>query len=113
MRIERLENSGTEYVSFKCPGCREDHTLPVTGPRAWGFNGDLDRPTLTPSILCRYHAFNEKTEKYDQLESTCHSFVRNGEIQFLSDCSHALKGQTVSLKDIEGAGLDSAGRTDR
>jgi len=98
--LPNYDGCGTDYVSFDCPGCSERHTLPVTGPRAWGFSGDLVRPTLTPSILCRYHAFNEVTEQYDKLESTCHSFVRDGEIQFLDDCSHALKGQTVPLAEI-------------
>jgi len=87
-------------VSFVCPGCAEHHYLPVTGQRKWGFNGDLVKPTLTPSILCRYHAFNETTDAYDKLESVCHSFVTDGQIQFLGDCSHALKGQTVPLPEL-------------
>ncbi|MCZ4340562.1 hypothetical protein O4H52_03015 [Sphingomonadaceae bacterium G21617-S1] len=29
--------------------------------------------------------------------AVCHSFVRNGQIEFLSDCTHALAGQTVPL----------------
>jgi hypothetical protein len=28
-------------------------------------------------------------------KDVCHSFVRDGQIQFLGDCTHALKGQTV------------------
>ena len=31
----------------------------------------------------------------------CHSFVTDGRIQFLSDCTHALAGQTVDLPDIK------------
>lgn len=29
----------------------------------------------------------------------CHSFVRNGKIEFLSDCSHHLAGKIVPLED--------------
>lgn len=29
----------------------------------------------------------------------CHSFVRDGRIEFLSDCTHALAGQTVELSE--------------
>ena len=29
----------------------------------------------------------------------CHSFVVNGQIQFLPDCTHALAGQTVPIPD--------------
>jgi len=35
-----------------------------------------------------------------QTRGTCHYFIRRGEIQFLSDCYHELKGQTVPLPDI-------------
>lgn len=31
---------------------------------------------------------------------TCHSFVRDGQIEFLSDCTHALAGKTVSLPAV-------------
>lgn len=30
---------------------------------------------------------------------TCHSFVTDGRIQFLGDCTHSLAGQTVDLPD--------------
>jgi hypothetical protein len=30
----------------------------------------------------------------------CHSFVENGRIRYLSDCTHAYAGQTVELKEI-------------
>ena len=29
----------------------------------------------------------------------CHTFVTDGRIQFLGDCTHALAGQTVDLPD--------------
>lgn len=32
-------------------------------------------------------------------DEVCHSFVRAGKIEFLGDCTHALKGQTVPLPD--------------
>lgn len=94
------DGAGNDYVSFVCPGCAEHHTIPIAGPRAWQFNGDLQTPTLHPSILCRYHAFNEQTDKYDKVESVCHSFVRAGRIEFLGDCTHSLKGQTIDLPDV-------------
>jgi hypothetical protein len=31
----------------------------------------------------------------------CHSFIRNGQIQFLSDCHHELAGKTVDLPEVE------------
>lgn len=29
--------------------------------------------------------------------SVCHYFLRNGQIQYLGDCTHAMRGQTVPL----------------
>jgi hypothetical protein len=34
------------------------------------------------------------------LPQRCHSFVRNGRIEFLGDCTHALASQTVDLPDL-------------
>lgn len=100
---------------FWCPGCNESHAIQhgdSAGPR-WRWNGDANRPTFEPSILvtsghyvsrfkpgdhcwCTYNA--EHPDDPDPFQcQRCHSFVRDGRIQFLSDCSHALKDQTVDL----------------
>ncbi|WP_282257251.1 DUF6527 family protein [Stenotrophomonas sp. PS02301] len=106
-------------MSFKCPGCRLYHTLPVQGAgTTWQFNGDVESPTLSPSILARggccyesewhvqekrRHLGPEHCDKHHPDEDgvsmchTCHSFVREGQIEFLSDYTHALAGTTVPL----------------
>lgn len=101
----RPESDGVTYLQFRCPGCRsgggmhggerQGHIVPVDGPRAWGFNGSTERPTLTPSVLVRQRWGNETQDR------VCHSFVTDGRIQYLSDCTHALAGQTVDLPTIE------------
>lgn len=93
------------------------------GPR-WGYNGNPDAPTFTPSILARttgapggrsVMSADEELE-YDAIYASggreavfasrfgkvCHSFVIDGRIQFLEDCTHGLAGQTVNLPDWEG-----------
>ena len=75
----------TLYV-FHCPGCKYGHGFHV--PR-WTWNGSLDKPTFTPSLLCNGH----------DPASRCHSFVTDGRIQFLADCWHPLAGQTVDIPD--------------
>lgn len=103
-------------VSFWCPGCQEAHSVrteSMDGKPVWGFNGDYDRPTFTPSVLmtsghyvsfhkpgdlcwCSYDA--EHPDRTAPFKCTvCHSFVTDGKIQFLGDCTHALAGQTVAL----------------
>lgn len=89
-------------VWFACPGCGENHGLPVgdgTRHPRWTFNGDKQKPTLTPSILARTGPW-VSGPKQGQTE-ICHSYVRDGQIQFLGDCTHKLAGQTVPLPPIE------------
>lgn len=76
---------GADCVAFWCPGCERLHPVRVDGPGAWGWNRDVEKPTFTPSIL----TWSET--------SRCHSFVRDGQIVFLLDCSHRLASQTVDL----------------
>jgi len=75
---------------FNCPGCQEIHVP----NQAWGFNNNLDKPTLTSSILV-----NGTERSKARGRKRCHSFVKDGMIQFLDDCDHALAGQTVELPD--------------
>jgi hypothetical protein len=111
--------NGEKGVIFKCPGCGDYHSMPTeNSPHyQWGFNGDLNKPTLTPSILIRtgHHNplhkgpdcwcnFDERFPERAPVEFhcyVCHSFVTDGKIQFLSDCTHALAGQTIELPEIE------------
>lgn len=96
-------------VRFLCPGCDEFHSITVgegAAPR-WGFNGNGDAPTFTPSILVTGVQFlTEEQEARVAAGETiepdplrCHSFVTDGKIRFLADCTHALAGQTVDLPD--------------
>lgn len=81
-------------VSFWCPGCEGRETVPVVADGyepLWGYNGDGDAPTITPSILVRWGRDGARV---------CHSFVTAGRIQFLDDCTHALAGLTVDLPDL-------------
>jgi hypothetical protein len=78
-------------VLFWCPGCDGAHGVAVgegKGPR-WGYNEDEEKPTFSPSILVTWGGLNKK----------CHSFVKDGQIQFLTDCTHNLAGQTVDLPE--------------
>lgn len=90
--MAKVERNGDRFF-FWCPGCDENHA-PTT---AWTFNGDCDKPTFQPSILVRA----PDPDAPGQYVRVCHSFVTNGRIQFLSDCTHALSGQTVDLPEYE------------
>lgn len=72
------------YVIF-CPGCNHGHVY----DSRWTFNGDLEKPTFSPSYLAKRPGL------------VCHSFVSDGKIQFLNDCTHALAGKTVELGEAK------------
>ena len=97
MKVRVYDGYPAHYVGFKCPGCKNHHVLPTSlegQDSKWGFNGDFASPTFSPSIL-------QREFDGDSVIAVCHSFVRNGEIQFLGDCTHALAGQTVVLDEIK------------
>ena len=83
---------GVLYL-FHCPGCDEPHPFEVAAPngQGWTWNGSVDKPTFSPSLLV--HGQNGMPR--------CHSFVKDGQIEFLSDCGHELAGQTVEIPDWE------------
>ncbi|WGD31187.1 DUF6527 family protein [Ancylobacter sp. WKF20] len=109
-KLRSVEGGG---LMFWCPGCDGAHMVRVgegLGPR-WGYNGDADAPTFTPSVLVR--GFDRLTdeerervmagEHVNPRPIVCHSLVVGGRIQFLGDCTHALAGRTVDLPDWEAA----------
>jgi hypothetical protein len=94
-------------LTFWCPGCDGAHAIQHgagSGPR-WGWNGSLESPTFTPSVLVRgvqrvteeEHAVLMAGGHIEPRPFVCHSFVTDGCIQFLGDCTHALAGKTVDL----------------
>lgn len=77
-----------------CPGCDYQHALAVAGEDGtepagptWEWDGNHETPTFSPSLLVH--------ETGDQ--PRCHSFIRAGRWEFLSDCGHPLAGQTVDM----------------
>lgn len=69
-------------VHFWCPGCDDLHAI---RPGTWDW--DPNTLTVSPSILVQGGGKN----------ITCHSFLRDGQWEFLGDSTHALAGQTVPM----------------
>lgn len=110
MKFKKLEAfKGDPDYLFDCPGCKCSHGVWVhTHPNGsnWTFNGDVDRPTVSPSILVKYPYFKKIGPDGIGILGTeymhvCHSFIRDGKIEFLSDCSHEFAGQTIELPDFD------------
>lgn len=103
--------SSDGVVLFWCPGCETYHGVWTNKPNEltgakWNWNGSLITPTFTPSILVRgtQKITDEEAdrimagEKLPVKETVCHSFVTDGKIKFLNDCTHKLAGKTVELQ---------------
>ncbi len=98
--LTTVDDHGHKYTALKfvCPGCEREpgegglHMIPVDGDSngrpSWSFDGNLDAPTLNPSILTTREGF------------VCHSFLRAGVFEFLGDCTHPLAGQHVPMPDL-------------
>jgi hypothetical protein len=96
LKTVRRDDGSTYGYRFDCPGCHEPHVIATSGDHAWGFSGDTDRPTFTPSYL----VYEVKGPDGAVIFPRCHSFVTDGRIAFCSDSGHELAGKTVDLPDI-------------
>ena len=86
---KEYEHQGKVYdkhLYYFCPGCDCYHYI---NPDRHKFNGNYDKPTFMPSLL----------QNWDPIK-ICHSFITDGKIQYLGDCWHHLKNQTVDLPEI-------------
>lgn len=95
--MPRARLAAPNRVHFWCPGCDAVHGIRYGNPATdWTWNGDLEHPTFTPSVLVHEHpTLNEHGQQV--MTPRCHSYVTDGRIQFLADCTHPLAGQTVDL----------------
>jgi hypothetical protein len=85
------------HVQLAMPGPIPYRMIPVQqrgtrdGTGNWTWNGDTEKPTLRPSILTSDGKGGTR----------CHSWVTDGNVQFLDDCTHEFKGQTVPLLESD------------
>ena len=86
-----------EYIQFYCFGCACYHQYIVKGDESkmpvWKWNKDLNKPTITPSLMSKW------SYGPNEIENICHLYVKNGQIEYLKDCTHKFAGQTVDLQD--------------
>jgi len=110
-KVKRSTVNGKPAWLFECPaeGCMH------FADERWTFNGNEELPTFTPSFLVSstrmtdkgiadYNAWSDagypkRTEPFDSVPMVCHSFVTDGKIQYLNDCTHELAGQTLEIPD--------------
>ncbi len=92
--MKLMKTEGQLNLSFYCPGCKCHHGIcserydPKPGP-VWEWNGSMTKPTFKPSLKVKHSK-----------GIVCHSFIKDGFIQYLSDCTHELAGQTIEIPNI-------------
>lgn len=104
MTVSRLFRSSSDgnYLFHYCAGCESMHQIKIGGDRPWQFNGNLEKPTFSPSVKMTYDG-PQPGELEDGRRipySCCHYFVNDGMIQYLGDCTHKLAGQTLPMQDL-------------
>ena len=83
------------HVCLTVPGPIPTRIIPIQikgtrkGTGNWSWNGSVDSPTLKPSVLSK------------QPPIVCHSFVTDGKIHFLADCTHEHAGKTLDLLNVD------------
>lgn len=104
-----LGSNGTspgKRLAFYCLGCKSAHSITVGAPGAWTWDGELVHPTINPSVKVIPHKTlinpdleGEALTAPENITNTplCHSFIRNGFIEYLGDCTHRLAGETIEL----------------
>lgn len=114
--------TGREGLTYWCQGCQSAHSICTKGAGAWGWNGDVERPVFTPSVLstqghyvswwkpengcaCDYEREHPEEDHTGMRCGRCHTFVgcngaQPGEVIFLADCTHALAGTVQPFPDL-------------
>lgn len=105
--LRNVDDHGVRYqaLMFMCPGCKTGpgmgsglHMLPVNSSEkspSWAWDGNLEAPTLSPSILTHTGPYVD-----GKGVGICHSFLKAGVFEFLSDCTHSMAGQNVPMPDL-------------
>lgn len=95
MEKVRLEENG--MLSFICPGCDKPHAIRTTGPYAWGWNNDLNNPTITPSVLTKSIELSEEGERQykEWVESEC----KNGRKEIVRVFQKEVNGEIVEVSE--------------
>lgn len=93
-KVMELQNQSGGHWAWMifCPACRHGHAF----DSRWTFNGDMEKPTFRASFL----QYETPPKGPFKGHFRCHSFVTDGRIEFLSDSTHAMAGQTVDLPEM-------------
>jgi hypothetical protein len=100
-----LKDKQGDAYGFHCPACEMIHIIPTSYKKehmydhlgrlkpTWPFNGDVYRPTFHRPFKLEWRGH--------QPPQVCHFVIREGEIIYLIESTHALSGKRMKLEAIE------------
>jgi hypothetical protein len=101
----KLRRAEGGYAHWR-PACEETHVV----PDGWAFDGNLERPTFSPSVKITGVQTVVKDGRWtgewvlDEYGNAkplyCHYVLTAGVLNFCGDCTHKLVGQAVPLPDL-------------
>lgn len=108
----KLRRMSDAYAHW-CPGCQDIHRL----PDSWQFNGNVDRPSFTPSFKhSGYQVVKDANGKWtgewvrddrgNPVPEVCHYTLTDAMLNFCADSTHALAGKSVPLPDLPTHAVD-------
>lgn len=102
-RLSKILAKSNGNIFFECPACEAPHGVNCGGGHGpvWSWDGDVNKPTFSPSVLVSYTQYLTPEKNDNKKEHVCHSFVRGGRIEYLSDCTHELAGKAVDIPEWE------------
>lgn len=106
--VLRLAGNGVDpgrALWLWCPGCDDAHRVTVDSSDSWTWDGNETVPTIEPSIKVIGHQWEPASNFYKPAHAAvhpgqmtvCHSFLRAGRWEFLTDSTHARAGQTAPM----------------
>lgn len=117
MKFKPWSSGSGKGYNYWCQGCKDAHSIRTEGfgPLWQVTGGDTDKPTVKPSVLvttghhvkwykpdlgcwCTYYAEHPEEDRDFECRK-CHTLIKEGMVQFLSDCSHELANQTLPVPD--------------
>jgi Family of unknown function (DUF6527) len=97
-QISQFLRGGDGFIAHFCPGCAEPHFIHISKPSSngsqWSWDGNIVEPTIEPSVNI-HKAVPKKRKPY-----VCHYRLQHGEIHYLDDCTHMLRGITMRLPPL-------------
>ncbi len=110
-KVSRYLRRGTTGYFHWCPACQEMHPL----PDSWTFNGNVDKPTFSPSFKHEGLKLNKDANGkwvgegrdawlYDAngkpISEVCHYILTDGVLNFCGDCTHDMAGKSVPMAEL-------------